>query len=40
MKQKLIAVTMGDAAGIGPEIIVKTFANAAFIARAPVVRDR
>lgn len=35
MKQKLIAVTMGDAAGIGPEIIVKTFANAAFIAEHP-----
>ncbi len=28
MKQKLIAVTMGDAAGIGPEIVVKTFATA------------
>ena len=35
MKQKLIAVTMGDAAGIGPEIVVKTFANAAFIAEHP-----
>ncbi|BFG80213.1 4-hydroxythreonine-4-phosphate dehydrogenase PdxA [Paraburkholderia terrae] len=35
MKQKLIAVTMGDAAGIGPEIIVKSFANAAFIAGHP-----
>ncbi|MFB9128351.1 4-hydroxythreonine-4-phosphate dehydrogenase PdxA [Paraburkholderia dipogonis] len=35
MKQKLIAVTMGDAAGIGPEIIVKTFADAAFIAGYP-----
>ncbi|OUL85065.1 4-hydroxythreonine-4-phosphate dehydrogenase PdxA [Paraburkholderia hospita] len=35
MKQKLIAVTMGDAAGIGPEIIVKTFANTAFIAGHP-----
>ncbi|KVL32084.1 4-hydroxythreonine-4-phosphate dehydrogenase [Burkholderia territorii] len=35
MKQKLIAVTMGDAAGIGPEIVVKTFANAAFIADYP-----
>jgi len=35
MKQKLIAVTMGDAAGIGPEIVVKTFADAAFIAEHP-----
>lgn len=35
MKQQLIAVTMGDAAGIGPEIIVKTFADAAFIAQHP-----
>jgi 4-hydroxythreonine-4-phosphate dehydrogenase len=35
MKQTLIAVTMGDAAGIGPEIIVKTFADAAFIAEHP-----
>jgi 4-hydroxythreonine-4-phosphate dehydrogenase len=35
MNQKLIAVTMGDAAGIGPEIIVKSFANAAFIAAHP-----
>jgi 4-hydroxythreonine-4-phosphate dehydrogenase len=35
MKQKLIAVTMGDAAGIGPEIIVKTFANAASSAGHP-----
>ncbi len=30
-----IAITMGDAAGIGPEIIAKTFANAAFIAQNP-----
>ncbi|MGN6666140.1 MAG: 4-hydroxythreonine-4-phosphate dehydrogenase PdxA, partial [Trinickia sp.] len=29
------AVTMGDAAGIGPEIILKTFSNAAFIAEHP-----
>ena len=35
MKHKLIAVTMGDAAGIGPEIIVKTFANTAFVAEHP-----
>ena len=35
MKQPLIAVTMGDAAGIGPEIILKTFVNAAFIAEHP-----
>jgi 4-hydroxythreonine-4-phosphate dehydrogenase len=35
MKQQLIAVTMGDAAGIGPEIVVKTFADAAFIAGYP-----
>ncbi|CAJ0780192.1 4-hydroxythreonine-4-phosphate dehydrogenase PdxA [Ralstonia pickettii] len=35
MKQKLIAVTMGDAAGIGPEIIVKTFANAALCVEQP-----
>ncbi|RDJ97945.1 4-hydroxythreonine-4-phosphate dehydrogenase PdxA [Paraburkholderia lacunae] len=35
MKQKLIAVTMGDAAGIGPEIIVKSFADVAFIASHP-----
>ena len=31
MNRKLIAVTMGDAAGIGPEIVLKTFANASFI---------
>jgi 4-hydroxythreonine-4-phosphate dehydrogenase len=31
MSRKLIAVTMGDAAGIGPEIVLKTFANASFI---------
>lgn len=35
MKQQLIAVTMGDAAGIGPEIMLKTFANTAFIAEHP-----
>lgn len=35
MKQKLIAVTMGDAAGIGPEIVVKTFANASVVADLP-----
>jgi len=35
MKQKLIAVTMGDAAGIGPEIIVKTFANVALCVEQP-----
>ena len=35
MKQQPIAVTMGDAAGIGPEIIVKTFADAEFIAEHP-----
>lgn len=35
MNRKLIAVTMGDAAGIGPEIVVKTFANAEFIAGHP-----
>lgn len=35
MKQPLIAVTMGDASGIGPEIILKTFSNAAFIAEHP-----
>lgn len=35
MKQTLIAVTMGDAAGIGPEIIAKTFADVAFIAENP-----
>ncbi|CDG82501.1 4-hydroxythreonine-4-phosphate dehydrogenase PdxA [Janthinobacterium agaricidamnosum] len=28
---KLIAVTMGDATGIGPEIVVKTFADVGFI---------
>ncbi|MDE1179247.1 4-hydroxythreonine-4-phosphate dehydrogenase PdxA [Paraburkholderia sp.] len=32
---KLIAVTMGDAAGIGPEIVVKTFADAAFMRAHP-----
>jgi 4-hydroxythreonine-4-phosphate dehydrogenase len=32
---KLIAVTMGDASGIGPEIIVKTFADAAFMQSRP-----
>jgi len=35
MKQNLIAVTMGDAAGIGPEIVLKTFADAAWIAEHP-----
>ncbi|MBN3724775.1 4-hydroxythreonine-4-phosphate dehydrogenase PdxA [Burkholderia sp. Ac-20379] len=35
MKQQPIAVTMGDAAGIGPEIVVKTFANASFMAEHP-----
>ncbi len=35
MKQQRIAVTMGDAAGIGPEILVKTFADAAFMAEHP-----
>lgn len=31
----LIAVTMGDACGIGPEIVVKTFADPDFISRYP-----
>lgn len=31
----LVAVTMGDAAGIGPEIVLKTFADKAFIASYP-----
>jgi 4-hydroxythreonine-4-phosphate dehydrogenase len=31
MTRPLIAVTMGDPAGIGPEIITKTFADAAFM---------
>jgi 4-hydroxythreonine-4-phosphate dehydrogenase len=31
----LVAVTMGDAAGIGPEIVLKTFADEAFIERHP-----
>ena len=31
----LIAVTMGDATGIGPEIVVKTFADAEFIESRP-----
>ncbi|WP_322008706.1 4-hydroxythreonine-4-phosphate dehydrogenase PdxA [Paraburkholderia sp. J12] len=35
MKQKLVAVTMGDAAGIGPEVVVKTFANTGFIKDYP-----
>lgn len=35
MQDKLIALTMGDAAGIGPEIIVKTFADTAFMAEYP-----
>ena len=39
--QPLVAVTMGDAAGIGPEIIVKTFAEPDFTERnrAVVVGD-
>src|ERR1700744_3810170 len=32
---ELIAVTMGDAAGIGPEIVVKTFADAEFVRCRP-----
>jgi 4-hydroxythreonine-4-phosphate dehydrogenase len=32
---KPIAITMGDAAGIGPEIIIKSFADAAFIQAHP-----
>jgi 4-hydroxythreonine-4-phosphate dehydrogenase len=31
----LVAITMGDAAGIGPEIVLKTFADEAFIASYP-----
>ena len=27
MKQKRIAITMGDPAGIGPEVVVKALAN-------------
>lgn len=34
-----IAVTMGDAAGIGPEIVLKTFADTAFSTPAIVVGD-
>lgn len=33
----LIALTMGDATGIGPEIIIKTFAERDFIAKYPSV---
>jgi 4-hydroxythreonine-4-phosphate dehydrogenase len=32
---KTVAMTFGDAAGIGPEIVVKTFADTAFIAAHP-----
>jgi 4-hydroxythreonine-4-phosphate dehydrogenase len=32
---KPVAITLGDAAGIGPEIVVKTFADAEFIAKHP-----
>ncbi len=41
MKPPLVAVTMGDPAGIGPEIIAKTFADPGFHARnrALVVGD-
>ena len=41
MEAPLIAVTMGDPAGIGPEIIAKTFADAGFgdEGRAFVVGD-
>ena len=37
----VIGITMGDAAGVGPEIIVKSFANANLykLARAVVIGD-
>lgn len=34
---KPVAVTFGDAAGIGPEIVVKTFADDAFISKHPAL---
>ncbi len=34
---KPIAITFGDAAGIGPEIVVKTFADTLFITRHPAL---
>jgi 4-hydroxythreonine-4-phosphate dehydrogenase len=37
--ERPVAVTMGDPAGIGPEIVVKTFADAAFSLPAIVVGD-
>ncbi|MGB3681889.1 MAG: 4-hydroxythreonine-4-phosphate dehydrogenase PdxA [Rubrobacteraceae bacterium] len=40
MKPPLVAVTLGDPAGVGPEIIAKTFANPQFAeTRAVVVGD-
>src|SRR5918992_272446 len=39
MTQPLIAVTMGDPAGIGPEIIARTFDEGGFQNRAIVVGD-
>src|ERR687897_571524 len=39
MTQPLIAVTMGDPAGIGPEIITRTFDEGGFQNRAIVVGD-
>lgn len=35
MKRLPVVITMGDAAGIGPEIIAKTFADSAFMAANP-----
>jgi 4-hydroxythreonine-4-phosphate dehydrogenase len=37
IQEKPIAITLGDAVGIGPEIVVKTFADAAFIAQHPAL---
>jgi len=37
--EPLVAVTMGDPAGIGPEIVAKTFADPDFAAAAVVVGD-
>ena len=37
--ERPVAVTMGDPAGIGPEIVLKTFADAAFSRPAIVVGD-
>jgi len=37
--ERPVAITMGDPAGIGPEIVLKTFADASFLQSAIVVGD-